>query len=167
MPAINIDKLYAMAEADADKLVEELFGFNFLLQNEFSIKLFFENDSIDKTKRKEYFDELYPKTTEIFKDFVHLIIDEGMFYRIQAVTMRCIHLSEKNKRARYAYLESAFLLEPDYVEKIKCSFGKNMVFATEVKPDLIGGFKIRFLDGMVFDASIAGKLAQLKREIVK
>lgn len=167
MPAINVDKLYAMAGDDADKLVEELFNFSFLLQNEFSIKLFFENDSIDKTKRKEYFDELYPKATEIFGGFVNLIIDEGMFHRIQPVTMRCVHLSEKNRRARYAYLESAFPLEPDFVERIKCSFGKNLVFATEVKPALIGGFKIRFLDGMVFDASIAGKLAQLKREIVQ
>ncbi|MDI6731828.1 MAG: F0F1 ATP synthase subunit delta [Candidatus Margulisbacteria bacterium] len=167
MPAINVAKLYAMAGEDAGQLTEELFNFNEILQKDFSIKLFFENDCIDKEQRKEYFDELCPHTSGIFKDFVHLMIDQGLVRRIAHVAMRCIRLSEAKKHARYAHLESAFPLDEEFIEKIKCAFGKNLFFAKKIKPELIGGFKLRFLDGEVLDASIAGKLAQLRGEMVK
>jgi len=167
MPTINIAKLYALAGEDAGRLTEELFNFNEILQKDFSVKLFFENDSIDKGIRKTYFNELFPHTSTIFKDFVHLTIDQGLVHRIAGVTQRGIRLTEAKKHARYAYLESAFPLEEEFIEKIKCAFGKNLVFTQEIRPDLIGGFRLRFLDGEILDASIAGKLAQLRGEMVK
>ena len=71
------------------------------------------------------------------------------------------------KGIQVAYVTTAVPLTPELeaqvLAKIKQVSDKEITIVNEINKDLIGGFIIRLGD-MQFNASIANKLSQLKRE---
>ncbi len=57
-------------------------------------------------------------------------------------------------------------LEQKILKQIKAITGRDVVIENEIDPDLIGGFVLRLGD-LEYNASIASKLTNLKRELVK
>ncbi len=165
MEKIEINNLYAWAGEGAREIAEELIRFCAELKRNFEIKLFLSNYNIPLAKRKEIAEELVVNYSPPFKQLLGLLLEKELIPGIDRLTERFVRFVETRSETSFAEIESAFPLESKEVEKIKTAFGTNVKYRTKLDPDLIGGFVVRFMDGRVFDASLKGKLNQMKMEM--
>jgi len=165
MEKIEIHNLYAWAGEGAREIAEELIRFCAELKRNFEIKLFLSNYNIPLAKRNEVAEALVVNYSPPFKQLLALMLEKELIPGIDRLTERFVRFVETWSETSFAEIESAFPLENKEIDKIKTAFGANVKYRTKLDPDLIGGFVIRFMDGRVFDASLKGKLNQMRMEM--
>ena len=132
--------------------------------------LMFKSPIINTTKKAAIIEELFGKRFDkTTMAFLNIILKKGRESYLPEIGKEFVAQYKQLKEVSLVKLITAVPLKGDALEKIKSELlkssqtGKNIEFATEVDPDIIGGFVIQFQDKL-YDASIAHKLELLKKE---
>ena len=113
---------------------------------------------------------LFGKTEPLTGDLFNLLATNKRVAILKEVSEQYIALYEEMKGQDVAKVLTAVPLNADLEKKLlkqlKAITGRDVVIENEINPDLIGGFILQLGD-LEYNASIASKLGNLKRELVK
>lgn len=113
---------------------------------------------------------LFGKTEPLTGDLFNLLATNKRVAILKEVSEQYIALYEEMQGQDVAKVLTAVPLNADLEKKLlkqlKAITGRDVVIENEINPDLIGGFILQLGD-LEYNASIASKLGNLKRELVK
>jgi F-type H+-transporting ATPase subunit delta len=129
---------------------------------------------INATKKKAILAELLAKAgvQELTKTFVKVLINKGRESDLLGILDAFDDQYKILNKITTVYATSATALDQKSLNAIKAQLkaaGKteaDIELHTRVNPDIIGGFILEF-DGKVYDASVAYKLNQIKKELAQ
>lgn len=131
------------------------------------LKLFLENPVIKGESKLAALNEIFGSANADTKNLFSVLLQNKRLDILEAIAAQYAILYDELKRIQVAYVTTASPLtaelEAQVLAKIKELSNKEVSIVNEVNADIIGGFIIRLGD-MQFNASIANKLSQLKRE---
>ena len=109
------------------------------------------------------------KVDEITLRYLQLILKKGRELHIDTICSEFVKLYKKYNNIVTLYITSADELtkecEEEIVAKIKSYINANIDVKKDVKPDLIGGYRLYF-DDYYIDASVKGSLDKLRKELI-
>lgn len=111
--------------------------------------------------------EVFASVNEDTKSLFNLLLQNKRFTILEAITVQFKTLYDEMNGVQVAYVTTATELTSEMkaqvLAKIKELSAKEITIISKVNPEIIGGFIIRIGDQQ-YNASIADKLSQLKRE---
>ncbi|MBU0574037.1 MAG: ATP synthase F1 subunit delta, partial [Candidatus Margulisbacteria bacterium] len=160
-------KLYELAHKHDEvlPLEEELFQLKRLLERDFDARLFFESLEIGKKQKKNALKQIFTPCSPVFKALVGFLIDEDKVSRVTEISERYSRMVAKNKNMIFGEVLSYEPLSKESLASLGKRFGKNIVLKNIPDPSLMGGMLIRLMGGTVIDASLKGRLNQLREKI--
>ncbi|TXF91272.1 ATP synthase F1 subunit delta [Neolewinella aurantiaca] len=162
--ALERNELNAI-KGDVDSLVE--MGANR------DLALVLQSPVINTTKKKAIFAELLDKAgaQELTKTFVSTLIGKGREADLVGILNAFDEQYKSLNKITTVNVTSATALDDSSLQTIKSQLaaaGKteaNIEIVTKVDPSILGGFILEF-DGKVYDASVAHKLNEIRKELV-
>lgn len=131
------------------------------------LKLFLENPVIKGDSKLAALNEIFSSANADTKNLFSVLLQNKRLDILEAITAQYAKLYDELKGVEVAYVTTATPLTPaleaQVLAKVKGISTKEITIVNEVNKDIIGGFIIRLGD-MQYNASIANKLSQLKRE---
>lgn len=126
---------------------------------------------VKPSKKKKLFDDVFGKILNpVTLNFLKVVIDNNRELILDLIFRGYISFYKKEKNIKTVTLYSAFEMEDAYVERVRRllikEIGEPLELKTIKKEDLLGGFILKVDDKMV-DASITGKLKQVKEYLIK
>lgn len=113
---------------------------------------------------------IFGKSTELTRNTFTLLADNKRIALLDVVARQFLELYEQLKGQDVAEVVTAVPLTPalekKILEQLKKITGKEVTLTNETDPNLIGGFILKVGD-LEYNASIASKLGNLKRELIK
>ena len=109
------------------------------------------------------------KLTDLTKAFFRIVTQKGREAILPEMGKTFIQEYKKYKHISTVTLTTASKLSEDTIKQLKAKFqasaatDETIEIETEVDPEIIGGFIATF-DDNIFDASVASKLSNLKKE---
>ncbi len=102
-------------------------------------------------------------------NFIYLVIDNNRESILSSIFLSYINYYKKEKNIKSVTLYSAFEMDKSYLESVEKILAKEIGEPLELtvitKEDLLGGFILKVDDKMV-DASITGKLKQVREHLI-
>lgn len=158
-------------ETGCDKeIYEQLSGFAKLFEeNMAELNAVFGNPVIGKEERQNLLlTAIGPDIHPCLKDFVSLVIDRHREDKFYLMAKKYEELYREENRILRTQITTAAQLNPATLDEIKknieTDFNATVEMSETIEPSLIGGFILDVGDKR-YDASIAQKLKQLKREL--
>lgn len=112
---------------------------------------------------KEVFSSVQPETNKLFD----LLLENKRFEILSAISSEYSTLFDANNGVQSATVTTAIVMTPELEQqvlaKIATFSSKKITIENTVDPSIIGGFILRIGD-MQYNASVANKLQELKRE---
>jgi len=131
------------------------------------LKDFILNPVVKGEVKSEALLEVFADANEDTKALFNLLLANKRFEILEAIAKQYLVLYDEFAGIEVAHVTTAVPmtaeLEAKVLSKIKELSSKNITIQNKVNPDIIGGFIIRIGDQQ-FNASVADKLSQLKRE---
>jgi F-type H+-transporting ATPase subunit delta len=131
------------------------------------LKLFLENPVIKGESKLAALNEIFASANADTKNLFSVLLQNKRLDILEAIAAQFAVLYDELKGIQVAYVTTATPLtaelETQVLAKVKELSTKEVTIVNEVNKDIIGGFIIRLGD-MQYNASIANKLSQLKRE---
>ena len=113
---------------------------------------------------------IFASCTELTRDTFALLGENKRIDLLDVVARQFLLLHEQMKGQDVAHVVTAVPLTPDLEKKILKQLqkvtGKEVTLTNETDPGLIGGFILKVGD-LEYNASLASKLRNLKRELIK
>jgi len=165
-------KLYQYAGKEAAALLSELFDFLDYLHDHNDAKMFYDSMEIPAEPKISLIKETFVGKSKMFYDLIILLIHEGLISSIEKITREFQGVLADEGKVEFGQLISAHPLPENIVNKIKIrleslSEGKKIQLRAKTNPALLGGFELVFREGRMLDGSLAGRISQLKKELVK
>ena len=164
---VDLEKLYDLAGGQAVTLAAEMFEFKAYWLQHPEIGGFLNRPEYHLTARREIIEKLGVGHSDIFQQLLALLLENGLLTELPWLTEKFLLLVEKRQQLQFAELETAGPLGLAELEKIKKTFGPRLRYRQVIKPEIGGGFILKFIDGKVFDASVSGELDRLRLEMAK
>lgn len=163
---IDIEKLYALAERQNEVLAleEELFQFKRLLERNFEVKLFFEDIGISAKLKKEAIKEIFLAASSVFYALIEFLIDEDRLSRVIKISEKYSRLVGSKGQIKFAEVLSIEPLPFEAMEALKAKLGKVSLKNT-IDSSLMAGIVVRMMGGEVIDASLRGRVNQLRERM--
>lgn len=177
MDSIHIAKVYADAlleisqeEGRLAEYEEELDAISKSIESEPDIWSFFLSPKVTKEQKLNVLESsLSGKVTERMLSFFSILIHHDRISILGEVLRQYSLGKDKILGRKRAYLYSAREMDRQKVDEIKLildqKFSNECVLETRLKPELIGGFIIRF-DDSVIDGSVKNHLAGMKKKLL-
>jgi len=179
MSVIRIASRYAKSLIDLaeeqgqlDNVLEDIKSFQAAAKNR-DLHLLLKSPIINVSKKHQVFSALFDgKFTELTTAFFKIILNKGRETYLPEIADEFIVQYKKLKHISSVKLTTATALSAETVSKIKQKLvgsdatDDHVELETAVDPDLLGGFVLQFGDRL-YDASVAHKLEQLKKEFSK
>jgi len=131
------------------------------------LKLFLENPVVKGETKLAALNEIFASANADTKNLFSVLLQNKRLDILEAITAQYAILYDELKGVQVAYVTTATPLtselEAQVLAKVKQLSTKEITIVNEVNKDIIGGFIIRLGD-MQYNASIANKLSQLRRE---
>jgi F-type H+-transporting ATPase subunit delta len=112
---------------------------------------------------KEVFANVQPETNKLFD----LLLENKRFEILSAISSEYTNLFDENNGVQLAIVTTAIAITPELekqvLDKIATFSNKKITIQNTIDPSIIGGFILRIGD-MQYNASVANKLQELKRE---
>ena len=128
---------------------------------------------INATKKESILKEVFgAKYDELTMAFLNIIVKKGREPHLPEIAEEFIAQYREMKGISSVKLITASPVNNELLESIKSKLmesaetASKVEITTEVNPELIGGFVVEFQD-KVYDASVAHKLEELKKEFTK
>ncbi|MEX0289019.1 MAG: ATP synthase F1 subunit delta [Flavobacteriaceae bacterium] len=117
--------------------------------------------------KKEALNSIFGKKHGITEGLISMLVDNKRIPMLEEVALKYIVLNEQLKGEGVAYVTTAVpmtpALEKELLERVTKLTGNKVVIENKVDENIIGGFVLRVGD-LQYDASIANKLSNIKRE---
>ncbi len=122
---------------------------------------------VKSSDKKNIITEVFKGSNEITQGLVNVLIENKRVDLLNEVAQKYIILNEELKGQGVAFVTTAVALTSDLEKKILNKVveltGKKVVVENTIDEKILGGFILRVGD-LQYDASIASKLGNLKRE---
>ncbi|HLV45844.1 MAG TPA: ATP synthase F1 subunit delta [Flavobacterium sp.] len=160
----------AQAKNVSEQMASDMQTINKAMNDSDELKQFLDNPVIKGEAKKNALDEIFSSLSADSKLLFGLLNNNSRFGLLQQIATKYIALFEESKGIARAYVTTAIPLTDDLkakvLDKIKQLTSESQIeIINEVNPEIIGGFIIRIGD-MQYNASVADKLNQLKRELI-
>src|SRR5918995_2874882 len=160
------------AARDAGKLDvvhEQLSDFAAAIADVPELRQMLENPELDPREKAGVLGEILGDADELVRNFVLLVSEKGRAGEIEAIYAELDTLVAAENRRLTVDLTTAYELSDDeaasIVEKIEQSSGRTVEATRSVDPGLIGGIVLQ-VGSHRLDASVRGRLARLRQELV-
>lgn len=178
MSATRIATRYAKSLVDLakeqnklDRIKEDVATFQSAVENR-DFELLLKSPIINAEKKKQVFNALFKDSfDEMTFGFLNIVLSKNRESNLPEIADSFMNQYKAINKVSEITLTTATPLSDDEVEKIKANFLKssetrdNIEVNTKVDPAIIGGFVVEF-DDKLYDASVAHKLEQLKKEFL-
>ena len=173
----KIPALYGRALLEAaddagvlDEVAEEVSFFGNLLAGDADLALFVESPRIESAQKRGVFERsLRGKGTDIFVNFLLLLVDKGREAELKAILAAFRAFHDEHIGLVRVEVVSAESFKAENVENlsaaISASLGKDVVVNNKVDPEMLGGIIVRY-EGMVADGSLKTALKELRSELL-
>lgn len=155
------------AKGNAEIVSQDMKTISAAISQSKELKLFLENPIIKGNAKLAALNEIFASANADTKNLFSVLLQNKRLDILEAIAAQYATLYDELKGIKVAYVTTATPLTPELeaqvLAKIKEITNKETTIVNEVNKDIIGGFIIRLGD-MQFNASIANKLSQLKRE---
>ena len=179
MSVIRIASRYAKSLIDLasergqlEEVMEDIKSFQKAIENR-DLYLMLKSPIINVSKKQQVFNALFEgKQTELTAAFLKIVLNKSREMYLPEIADEFIAQYKKMKHISSVTLVTATALGAETVSKIKQKLvaseatDDHVDLLTEVNPDILGGFVLDFGDRL-YDASVAHKLEQLKKEFAK
>ena len=162
----------AVEQNKLDRVLEDIEGFNKALESR-DFYLLLKSPIINQGKKASIFKAIFgDQFDEMTNGFFKIILNKGRESYLPEIADEYIAQYRAIKNISTVKLTTAVPLDDAAVEKIKAKLKAsseleaNIEINTSVNPDIIGGFVLEF-DNKLYDASVAQKLEELKKEFSK
>ena len=122
---------------------------------------------IKSESKKKALNSIFSGANSITEGMISLLVNNKRIGMLNEVALKYIILNEKLKGQDVAFVTTAVPLTPVLEKKILAQVtkitGNKVTIENKIDESIIGGFVLRVGD-LQFDASIANKLSNLKRE---
>ena len=160
------------AARDAGKLDvvhEQLSDFAAAIADVPELRQMLENPELDPREKAGVLGEILGDADELVRNFVLLVSEKGRAGEIEAIYAELDTLVAAENRRLTVDLTTAYELSDDeaasIVEKIEQTSGRTVEATRSVDPGLIGGIVLQ-VGSHRLDASVRGRLARLRQELV-
>jgi len=165
MKEIDVKKLFEMAMDEVAALEDGLHAFAGLLDENYDLCVFFENDAIAKENKKKMFADLFPGAAPILRQVVDLLIDEGLERSISQVSEDLTKMVSEKLQLTFADVTTPYALSDEERKRIEAFVGGNVYLRVKIDPALIGGVRVMTSDGRLMDGSLKGMIDRLKEDV--
>jgi len=164
----------ALLEAARDKdrtapVREEFDAFVAAVQESDELRGFLRNPQIESETKIAVLDDLLAGGEELFSSFVRLLVEKGRIGELEDVHAEFGRLIAREDRVLELELTTAVELSDEeaakVVEQIEEASGRRVEATRIVDPDIIGGLVVQ-AGSVRADASVRGRLAQLREELI-
>jgi F-type H+-transporting ATPase subunit delta len=122
---------------------------------------------VNVSEKKAALKDIFKGKHAITDGLLNILVDNKRIPMLEEVAIKYIVLNEQLKGEGVAFVTTAVpisaKLENEILEKVISLTGNKVVIENKVDESLIGGFVLRVGD-LQYDASIANKLSNIKRE---
>ena len=131
---------------------------------------FVQSPVVKPSKKKALFKDVYEETLNAATlSFLNIVIENRREKILKAIFLSFIDIYKKDKKVKTVTLYSAFEMDKPYINKVKelliKELGEQLELKVLIKEDLLGGFILKVDDKMI-DASITGKLQQIRTHLI-
>jgi F-type H+-transporting ATPase subunit delta len=128
------------------------------------------NPQVDPRAKAAALGDLLKKADELVRNFLLLLAEKGRSAELDEIAREFERLVETEEGVVRLELTTAYELSDkearDLVKQIEKGSGRPVVASREVDPELIGGIVLK-AGSLRVDASIRGRLNQLRQELVR
>lgn len=170
---LNTEEIFLDAKKDgvSDQLEDELYCFSKLLLENYELKLFLEDPRIANDYKKKMLKKLFPEgISENFVAAVFLLIDKGREELVEELSSNITKMFFKEKGVLFGEVASVCPIPAKQQKKIESVMGelekKTVRLRFGLDPEILGGMRISFINGEVWDISLAHKLTDIKAAIL-
>jgi ATP synthase F1 delta subunit len=173
---LDIEQLYQLAAKDAARLESELSDLKDQIDNSFDLKMFFDDASIPTGEKITIVKEVFSDWSDVFLGFIVLLIEHDAIEFLDKIIEDYRKILTKNEELGFVSVISAKPMTKDQLDEIGTKIisletgdkkSKKMQIKNRINPSLLGGFILDFNHGKILDASLAGRLAKMKKGLIK
>lgn len=161
--------LAARDRNEVDLIERELEGLHCAVADP-TVKAMLTSPDIPSSERLKIVDKLVASSTELVRNFVHVLLDRRRQQVLFSVRgeYRAIRMAERGEVD--GVVESPRPLDDQELEGLKAIAakfsGKKVDLSVAIVPDLIGGVRLR-VGNTLFDGSVKSSLEQLEQELMQ
>ena len=165
MKEMDLDRLLEISGERAEALCDELYRISYLVKQNYELMSALTDPKLAGEAKKKVIGDLMPGASKIFSEIISLMIDQELIKELDQVSVDFTLLVAKKMNIRFD--EVIFSEKPgeDILNKFKKIAGDKIRYRIQIDPTLIGGFIWKTMDGKVMNASIKGRLSQIREEI--
>lgn len=172
---VRIRYCKALRELAVEKKLEEVVLndmkqlLNVIRESE-DFKNFLDNTTLAPSKKKSVMQKLFKnKVNALTLSFLDLVFDYQRENMLLPIVYHYIETARLAQGIRRATVTTAVEMKPAFkkqlYKKLEQSMGSKLEMEEKVKPEILGGFILR-VDDLQMDASIKGKLANIKKSLI-
>lgn len=159
----------AVKAGTADRVHDELVGLLTTLEDNPSFKGFALSPQVLTKEKKDVIEKTFRgRASELFIDFLLLLIDKNRFFVIEEIIEAYRYLYEQHRGIVEVKVITAIPLdahmERKVADKLERELGKTIRLSPVTDPSIIGGV-VLMMEDKIIDGSIRYKLEKLKREL--
>ena len=153
-----------------DVIREQLGQFVDALNENRELATFFFSPYFSSKEKKEALQRTLDGAEEIFTSFLELLIEEHRMPAIFRIRERFDRMWEEEHKLLPVEVTSAVSLDDEIVRSIGDQVGeqtgRKVELSSRVDPDILGGIVLR-VGNFILDASITGRLEQLRKQVAQ
>jgi len=131
------------------------------------LKEFLSNPIVKQDVKKSALLEVFASVETETKKMFDLLLENKRFEILHSIALEYNNLFDRNNGIQLATVTTAFEITPELEKQVLAKIAtfsvKKITIENIIDPSIIGGFILRIGD-MQYNASVAGKLQELKRE---
>jgi ATP synthase F1 delta subunit len=160
----------ASEQGDLDRIHDELGEFADALAEDRDMQVFFFSPYFSSQEKREGISKLIEGADENFVRFLELLSERHRMPAIFRIRRGFDEMWREENKLLAVRVTSAVELDSETVEgigkKIEQQTGRRIELSSKVDPDVLGGLVLQ-VGNMVLDASIANRLEQLRKQVIK
>ena len=133
------------------------------------LRLMLENPELDAGEKAAVLGDILGGADELVRNFVLLVVEKGRGAELPEISRELAELVAADQRRLNVELTTAYELSDEeaasILQKIEQAAGRQVDASRKVDPKLIGGIVLQ-AGSLRVDASVKGRLEQLRRELV-
>ncbi|MDH3217267.1 MAG: ATP synthase F1 subunit delta [Candidatus Krumholzibacteria bacterium] len=152
----------------SDEIHEQTQHFRGLLRKDSACKNFLLSPQVLTEDKKDLITAIRSQTSELFVQFLLLLIDKKRFQHVEEIIDGYKHLYERHQGILEVKAITAVPLDQPMkqktIDKLASETGKKIRLSPTVDPDIIGGM-IVIMEDKIIDGSIRFRMEKLRREL--
>jgi|GEM_PF-6255400 F0F1-type ATP synthase delta subunit len=166
MKEIDLKELYRLTKKEAGELENDLHTFAGQMLGLVELRFMLKDSAIKQSQKNELIAELMPKSSKYFPALIRLLIAEELINKLPGLAKQFSALISKETGQQYLEISSARELSAETKKTLLRTYGDKQRLRFIVKPNLLGGIRLKWEDGRFFDATVSGELEALKEAIL-